>query len=65
MEEQDKETKEKKPVTKIILYGVLVIVVALVVVVLVAKYAFNVDLLNFEEVSGMMNQWSLYARRAR
>jgi hypothetical protein len=65
MEEQGKETGKKKPMTTIILYGILIIVGVLVVVVLVAKYAFNVDLLNFDEVSGLINQWGLISRRAR
>lgn len=63
MDEQEKEAKEKKSRTKVILYGILVIIVALIAVVLVAKYVFNVNLLNFNEVSDMMNVWP--ARRAR
>ena len=52
MEIQDKETEEKRPLSKTILYGILIIVVALVAVVLVARYAFNVDLVNFDEILG-------------
>lgn len=54
MEEQGKETEEKRPMTKTLLYGVLIIVVALAVVVLVARYVFNVDLVNFNELLGYM-----------
>lgn len=54
MEVQGKETEEKRPMTTTILYGILIIVVALAAVVLVARYAFNVDLVNFNELLGYM-----------
>jgi hypothetical protein len=37
---------------KTILYGILIIVVVLAAAVLVAKFAFNIDLLNLEQLSG-------------
>ena len=52
MEIQSKETEGKRPLSKTILYGILIIIVALVAVVLVAKFAFNVDLVNFDQLLG-------------
>ena len=60
MVSQDKETGEKRPMTTTILYGIVIIVAVLAAVILVAKYAFNVDLVNFDEVLG-----SLYTVRRR
>jgi hypothetical protein len=53
MDIQSKETGEKRPMTTTILYGILIIVVALAAVILVAKYAFHVDLVNFDQLLGM------------
>ncbi|HPD75357.1 MAG TPA: hypothetical protein PKZ65_04795 [Methanoregulaceae archaeon] len=52
MDKQNRETGEERPITTTILYGILVIAGALAAVVLVAKYAFNVDLLNFDQLLG-------------
>jgi hypothetical protein len=52
MDIQSKGTEEKRPMTTTILYGILIIIVALAVVVLVAKFAFNVDLVNFDQLLG-------------
>jgi hypothetical protein len=52
MEMQSKGTEEKRPMAISILYGILIIIVALAVVVLFARFAFNVDLLNFDQLSG-------------
>lgn len=52
MEIQEKETEEKIPKTTIVLSAILIIVVVLAAVVLVAKFAFNIDLLNFDQLSG-------------
>lgn len=53
MDIPSKETEEKRPVTTTILYGILIIIVALAAVVLIARYAFHVDLVNFDQLSGM------------
>ena len=53
MDIQSKETGDERPMTTTILYGILIIVVALAAVILVAKYAFHVDLVNFDQLSGM------------
>jgi hypothetical protein len=52
MEIEENETEEKRPMPKTILYGILIIVVVLAAAVLVAKFAFNIDLLNLEQLSG-------------
>jgi hypothetical protein len=52
MEIQENETEEKRLMPKTILYGILIIVVVLAAAVLVAKFAFNIDLLNLEQLSG-------------
>ena len=52
MEIQKNETEEKRPMSKTILYGVLIIVVVLAAAVLVAKFIFNIDLLNLDQLSG-------------
>ena len=53
MKIQDREIEEQRPMTTTILYGILIIIVAVVAVVLVARYAFNVDLVNFDQLLGM------------
>jgi hypothetical protein len=60
MEMPGKEFGEKRPMATTILYGIVIIVAVLAAVILVAKYAFNVDLVNFDEVLG-----SLYTVRRR
>lgn len=52
MEIEGRETEEKRLMFKTILYGILIVIVALVAVVLVAKFAFNVDLVNFDQLLG-------------
>lgn len=52
MDVESKETEGKRSLSKTILYGILIIIVALVAVVLVAKFAFNIDLVNFDQLLG-------------
>lgn len=53
MDIQSKENGEEKPMTRTLLYGIVFMVVALAAVILVARYAFNVDLVNFDQLLGM------------
>jgi hypothetical protein len=52
MDEPEKEMEDKKPQMKTILYGIVIIVVALALVIIVARVAFNVDLVNFDQLFG-------------
>lgn len=52
MENTGKETEEKRPMTTTILYAILIIVVVLAAAVVIARYAFNVDVVNFDQLSG-------------
>lgn len=52
MEIQSKDTADKGLNSKTILYGILIIVVALALIVVIAKYAFNMDLVNFDQLLG-------------
>lgn len=53
MDLQSKENGEEKPMTTTLLYGIVIILAALAAVILVAKYAFHVDLVNFDQLFGM------------
>ncbi len=57
MEMQGKETGEgitevKRPLFMNVIYGILIIIVVPAAMVLVAKFAFNVDLVNFDQLLG-------------
>jgi hypothetical protein len=52
METPSKEPEEKRSTLKTISYGILLLIVILAVTVLVAKYAFNIDLVNFDQLLG-------------
>ena len=57
MEMQGKETGEgitekKRPLFMSVIYGILIIIVVAAVIVLVAKFAFNIDLVNFDQLLG-------------
>jgi len=52
MENQGKETDVKRPLYMNILYGIVLIIVVLAAIVLVAKFAFNTDLVNFDQLMG-------------
>jgi hypothetical protein len=49
---QEKETGEKRPFATTILYGIAGIVAVAGAGVLIARYAFNVDLLNSDAILG-------------
>jgi len=52
MEMQDKETDVKRPFFMNVIYGILIIIIILAAIILVAKFAFNTDLVNFEQLMG-------------
>jgi hypothetical protein len=52
MEIPSKEPEENRSTLKTISYGILVLIIILAVAVLVAKVAFNVDLVNFDQLLG-------------
>lgn len=52
MENQGKETDVKRPLYMNILYGIVLILVVLAAIVLVAKFAFNTELVNFDQLMG-------------
>lgn len=52
MEIPGKELEEKRSMLKTISFGLLLLIVVLAVAVLVAKFAFNVDLVNFDQLLG-------------
>lgn len=52
MEIPSKKPEEKRSMLKTISYGLLLLIVVLAVAVLVAKFAFNIDLVNFDQLLG-------------
>jgi hypothetical protein len=57
MDMQTKKTGEetddgKRPLYMNVIYGILILIGVLAVIVLVAKFAFNVDLVNFDQLLG-------------
>ncbi len=46
------EPEEKRSTLKTISYGILILIVVLAAAVLVAKFAFHVDLVNFDQLLG-------------
>jgi hypothetical protein len=56
MEIQGKETKTgmagERPLYMTVIYGILVIMVIVAAIILVAKFAFNVELVNFDQLLG-------------
>ncbi len=52
MEMQGKETEVKRPFFMNVIYGILIIIIVLAAIILVAKFAFNTDLVNFDQLMG-------------
>jgi len=49
---EGKITEAKTPFFMQVIYGIILIIVVLAVVILVAKFAFNTDLVNFDQLMG-------------
>ena len=52
MEMQGKGTGEKRPLFMNVIYGIVLVIVVLAAIILVAKFAFNTDLVNFDQLMG-------------
>jgi hypothetical protein len=52
MEMQGKGTEAKRPFFMNVIYGILIIIIVLAAIILVAKFAFNTDLVNFDQLMG-------------
>jgi hypothetical protein len=52
MEMQEKGTGEKRPLFMNVIYGIVLIIIVLAAIILVAKFAFNTDLVNFDQLMG-------------
>jgi hypothetical protein len=48
----DEITDGKRPLYMNVIYGILILIVIVAAIILVAKFAFNVDLVNFEQLLG-------------
>jgi hypothetical protein len=48
----DEITDGKKPLYMSVIYGILIIIIVVAAIILVAKFAFNADLVNFDQLLG-------------